>query len=900
MKKTRILAFFLALLMMLSVMPLSLFANEAKATDPEDAAMQSALEYLETKHTGALYEMPTVTGVSGAGVFREGYWNVSGEFVSSDTNTGFVIKDTAANYAIDFAPTTNDVLTNDDCFVFSMNVKRGTAMNGNVQIAGAQMKGGSWAQWSLKLSGDSVILGGSATAEGKVAFSTDVYTNFTVVYERATGIFRAYANGVEFATVNKEWINSHGFQLLRFYAGDSAISGDVATLGKMSIYEVSKANLDSFVLAKNPANGVFEIDGNYYFFENGVPALGKSLYFDGYSIETEANTGKIISCSKSQDMSGYYERWTSAQLQANAGTTLLWNGYLAKFNQRNADIYGYTYEEVTDGESTYYVVSPEKTLITYAQAQGTDIGDGFEFTKVDYILDKYYKSIPADAEEVKDEAGNIIGYKTTTAPVTTENADISYYHEFLNNTSYTDGVTNINFRLKVGEGYKDYLAAPENTTLVRFRYYLNGVGSGGSGRYDANVGTIEEIDGVPHLMMSDVDCGVLRSDIYTDLTMSTYIKDGAYVYDLYVNGVLMKEAIVMTASGVNTYKPLMIGTYMKTFAHFSSPLLTWGETQVYSGAKVNNNVAPLSGTKMTADGVYTYENGMAVSLSKGVAQDGTVGLKGYSVTLGETLAMNFYTALPKNAAKATVTVADKTTEIDLTKLAVDASGFYKLTASISSINVAETITLSILDAEGNALPMYTSDGKIHDGAYTASVKDYALKVAGMARIYGNDMVEVVKAMLNYAAYAEKYFGKNDDLSTAFSAEAAAKVTALDASKVAGTVYTDAENPAEILKSIQLVLDNTTKIRINLAAEAVVETELNNVVYVKSGNNYFIDIYGIDAKNLDTDYTLTVNGATVTISAVGAASVVTGSDAYSADFVNLMKALYLYSKAVNAL
>ena len=91
-----------------------------------------------------------------------------------------------------------------------------------------------------------------------------------------------------------------------------------------------------------------------------------------------------------------------------------------------------------------------------------------------------------------------------------------------------------------------------------------------------------------------------------------------------------------------------------------------------------------------------------------------------------------------------------------------------------------------------------------------------------------------------------------------------------------------------------------KIRIKLAAEAVVESELNNVVYVKSGNNYFIDIYGIDAKNLDTDYTLTVNGATVTISAVGAASVVTGSGAYSADFVNLMKALYLYSEAVNAL
>ena len=94
-----------------------------------------------------------------------------------------------------------------------------------------------------------------------------------------------------------------------------------------------------------------------------------------------------------------------------------------------------------------------------------------------------------------------------------------------------------------------------------------------------------------------------------------------------------------------------------------------------------------------------------------------------------------------------------------------------------------------------------------------------------------------------------------------------------------------------------VLNDATKIRLNLLGPAVVTSDYINVKHVETEDGCYIDICNIDAKNLDTVYELTVNGIGVKVSVLGIASLVSNNAAtYGNDFANLMKALYLYSKA----
>ena len=100
-------------------------------------------------------------------------------------------------------------------------------------------------------------------------------------------------------------------------------------------------------------------------------------------------------------------------------------------------------------------------------------------------------------------------------------------------------------------------------------------------------------------------------------------------------------------------------------------------------------------------------------------------------------------------------------------------------------------------------------------------------------------------------------------------------------------------------STQLILEDKTLIRINLKGAADFSSDCKNVCYVEEDGNYYVYVCGVDARNLDTVYTFTVNGINVSISVMGVASIVANTEGYSEDFVNLMKALYLYNVAADA-
>lgn len=985
--KKRIISLLLAVVMLFSCMSVSIFAaNEGGEAQAEEATVteydNGALDALVEKQTGSLYEWSDWTLGENDVLWTDGYWkseagklfatfvnnkdaktNIeyltgrntattgNNEIKSSDGEAQFidVVKPATWNngnpdITVSYVPGFYE-LTDAKYVVFSMEFKRGEAMaNTNflrMRCCGDKNNSGSTTAEKYFAVND----GGKLKLNDVIAgdFSTDLYTTITAVYDKVNNKMTLYANGNKVGNEFTPFDDTSKTVYLRDFSwwyGNNACQGRIFSIRNVRCAILNNdTNLSACVNANtNLANGVFKIDGDYYLFEKAFPVTGATRTVDGYTIVTEANTGKIVKCYKAN--TSVYERWTADEYTAN-GVTLDKNGYKNDSGYGN-DKTGYRLiKTITDDDGVeYYILTqntpkvPEKT--DKDQFVTKDLGDGFEFTqKLNGGVIVTYKSLPveitdenkADYEYTeggtayykipKAEFDKVIRQETDsktnqTKDITFDNdnkqttaLDVSSYFGIAGKTvKSTDSNTrgNVNFRLKAGT------ANMEVGDAVRFRFYYN------SGNTDSGYRTLGKIkrnasDGLLHLYMSDFDCGILRTDAYTDITISTYLtdidgdSDTDLVYDLYVNGVLKKSAIVLQ-NDVTQYKYNVIGTYIGNNTYYDKPFLTWGKTQVYYGDKVNNYNADnaevgYTGTVTGANGTYTYTNGIATAFEAGKTAEGTAVLNGYSVTLGEKLGMNFYATLNGSGAKtAVITVGDKQQVISLDRLTAGEDGKYKISSSVSSINVNEQIKIAFYDADGKLVNIVTADG-VYEGIYITSVKAYAETLLKTS----TDEKEkaVLTAMLTYAAYAEKNFCGNGAFDTLNAQTDRAAVTAVTAEDIIGTLKAGATEGGDlgILGDVQLVLDNATKVRVYLNKAATVTSESANVRYVDKDGEYYVEISNIDAKNLDTVYTFTVNGnVTVEISALGVAKhVVAKSD--DDNLKNLMKALSLYSAAVEA-
>ena len=251
-------------------------------------------------------------------------------------------------------------------------------------------------------------------------------------------------------------------------------------------------------------------------------------------------------------------------------------------------------------------------------------------------------------------------------------------------------------------------------------------------------------------------------------------------------------------------------------------------------------------------------------------------VEGFSLSVNDgDIDLNFYLTLTDEV------IADETAKVKFTtargevqeipvkngiKTVVDTSNFYKFTAKRSSVEMAENVKMELISG-GNAIA-------INGGAtyYEYSVKAYAEQLLNDAT-YG----KLVKAMLNYGAYAQKYFAaKNEtplgtlaNANCAYTTELDAVAADISAVTVAGTVQAGAK--------ASLILDSDTSI----------------VVYDKDGNKIG-EKKGINSLNLDTAYEIdcgTHGKVTVSVLAVGEAVLAKSANA---DYKNLIKALKLYS------
>ena len=171
---------------------------------------------------------------------------------------------------------------------------------------------------------------------------------------------------------------------------------------------------------------------------------------------------------------------------------------------------------------------------------------------------------------------------------------------------------------------------------------------------------------------------------------------------------------------------------------------------------------------------------------------------------------------------------------------------------------------------------------IYKNGTASASSEYTVKEYAEAVIAGNNTEaekNVAKAMLNYGAAAQVYFGYNTEkLASANYTEALAQVTSNDISAVTITGTAPAGTKAA------LILDSNTSI----------------VIYNAQGEKIG-EQTDINSKNLDTMYEIACQGGVnVKVSVLAVGEKVLESGTASADYKNLVKALKLFSDASKAI
>ena len=249
-------------------------------------------------------------------------------------------------------------------------------------------------------------------------------------------------------------------------------------------------------------------------------------------------------------------------------------------------------------------------------------------------------------------------------------------------------------------------------------------------------------------------------------------------------------------------------------------------------------------------------------------------IEGYDLTLGGNLELNYYMNLLPDVvedAKAAVQfkIGDEVVATQKVSEAQIVNGLYKFTCPVNSTQMASDIKVSI-ESETTEYKIYM-DGVATD-EYTYSVAAYANYILASEDAKYTAAKPVVKAMLNYGAYAQTYFAAKNGGEAGTLANVGYAYTAEELAQAnfgTGTV-----TGATAGMTATLVLDTDTVIKIYKGGEVVAESE------------------GITADKLNDNVTV----GDVTVSVLTLAGKV---PAGNTNFKNLANALALYSAATEA-
>ena len=282
-------------------------------------------------------------------------------------------------------------------------------------------------------------------------------------------------------------------------------------------------------------------------------------------------------------------------------------------------------------------------------------------------------------------------------------------------------------------------------------------------------------------------------------------------------------------------------------------------------------------------------------------------LYGHSITLDGSIGVNFYVELTDallasdtaemvftvpNGSKTdtqTLLVKDVIAD-DSNKVVIGSKTYYKFKCSISAKDMASTITAQLVDGEKSGTE------------YIYSVKDYADYLLAHTEVeqYAT-AAPLVKAMLNYGAASQTYFGIEGTAANASltDEEKALGVSIPDTFKNAG----NATLPEGVtFEGATLSLKSETTLSLyfkGLAEDTEFICDGKTVETVKNGDHVVARIRGIKANELENDFTVTFEGDSetynVTYNVMTYCYNVLNDGTVDDNLKNVCKALYQYAE-----
>lgn len=221
--------------------------------------------------------------------------------------------------------------------------------------------------------------------------------------------------------------------------------------------------------------------------------------------------------------------------------------------------------------------------------------------------------------------------------------------------------------------------------------------------------------------------------------------------------------------------------------------------------------------------------------------------------------------------------------------------------------------------QGNNLYVFTIDVAVREMTEVIYMQVYANGEAAFAeareysvRAYAKHIMEnyqdektqnLMESMVNFGAAAQTHFGYNsEDLANSF----------LDAQPdysdvtISGFDGIPAQGTEQVkLYAASLLLTSETTLRLFFTKDAVITLNGERLKTNTRAGLYYVDITGIDAKDLDEDVTVVINDGTeeaeITYNPMTYCQSIQNAPegTYTAEMQNLVRALYLYNQAANA-
>ena len=312
--------------------------------------------------------------------------------------------------------------------------------------------------------------------------------------------------------------------------------------------------------------------------------------------------------------------------------------------------------------------------------------------------------------------------------------------------------------------------------------------------------------------------------------------------------------------------------------------------------------------------LYDFDNTVTdtLILYAGWAQDlGSQVFKGYTITLGGQIGVNFYTFMPDNAKKTDYILftvegigVQKIKVADAQTLTAEGKKYDVFSCRVPAKNMTSKITADL----------YIGGSKVATTDY--SVRRYADQIIANPRMYINAW-PLVRAMLNYGAYAQEYFNfKTDDLANAGINNSGYSINNVTFSKPYDP--TKSKLPDYLaFTGVSLTLESDTVLKLQFTKNVpmdltyVFRLERNGtetvLPYEVSGDNVTVRITGIPADKLDEDFRIRIsvvedqfgaNYFVVYSPMTYAYNIITREETAERNqaLKNLMKAMYRYNEA----